>query len=1498
MKQLFLSLVGTALCLSIPHTAFPHTGSNTLSNSAITSSIVASVDESGITTVIDEETATLYINGTGEIPKNFYRTVNLENIKTIVIGDGITSIGEYAFSGCKGLTTIEIPNSVTTIGNNAFSGCTGLTTIEIPDSVTTIGKYAFSGCTGLTTVKIGSGLTSVGDFAFRECNNMEKLELNCSTIGNWFKGHASIKEVILGDNVNTIGSSAFSGCTGLTTIEIPNSVATIGSSAFDGCTGLASIEIPNSVTTIGNYAFQNCTGLTTIEIPNSVTTIKEGAFKGCTGLTTVKIGSGLTSIESYAFQNCNNIEKLELNCSTVGSWFNYKEASIKEVILGDNVNTIGNSAFYGCTGLTTIEIPNSVTTIETKAFSGCTGLTTVKIGSGLTSVVDYAFENCNNIEKLELNCSTIGSWFKNKASIKEVILGDNVNTIGNSAFYDCTGLASIEIPNSVTTIEGYAFYRCAGLTSIEIPNSVTTIGFGAFNGCGLTSIEIPNSVTTIGGSAFGYCSRLTTIEIPNSVTTIGDRAFGYCSRLTTVKIGSGLETVGDDAFKECNNIEKLELNYRAIGNWFSKKASIKEVILGDNVNTIESSAFQNCTGLTTIEIPNSITTIGSYAFNGCTGLTSIEIPNSVTTIGSSVFYGCKGNAHIDISNITADAFSSSNFNEVILGENVVSIEDRAFLSANSITVEGLTPATINSPFSSTAVIYVPSEAYLQYRKADGWKNYISCITSEGYDIVTVEAKAEAANSGILSKIGIDYVGAIRSLTVKGSINSYDIIQFRDKMPLLHTLDLSEATVEASDKPFYNGNCTSDNDLGAYAFYGLENLRSVKLPKAISTIRSYIFYKCSNLENVEIPSTVKSIGTSSFYQCSKLENIILPEMLENIGSSAFYYCTSLSSIIIPNGVKTIKGGGNYNDGAFSCCSGLTSITLPNRLEEIERNTFYGCSKLKEIKMPPTVKKIGQNGFRGNSSLEKVHIPSSMVSIGDYAFYDCNNITAVYTYTVEPTTISENTFSCFETATLYVPTFSFYNYYWDENGWKRFLNLENFDEPYEYFYVNNDYILNDNTGYIEGADGENPDADINSGAGFIVEGEQGDDEEAKQQLGDVNVNHDGQGNGGSIIGDNNLYIDSLHIKIDVKGGRWYFFAFPYDIPFKNIKMENGSEYVFRYYDGEERATNGNGGWKDINENHLKAARGYIFQCSANDVLVLSIGNLKMKKEDKYNELVAHVSENLDDASWNFTGNPYISYYDIADMDYSAPVTIWDGSKYVAIRPGDDDYHFAPYEAFFVQKPETQSCIGFEGDKQMTGNQSKDKQEKQAALRRAKIAAGDTDKRRQLVNIVLSNGEQDDRTRIVFNESQTHNYESSCDAAKFETAGVPQIYTIDDENVHYAINERPAGNGIVKVGYSVTAEGTYTIETQRMDVNVYILDKKEQYLHSLDEGAYTFTTDAGKFEDRFEILLEAAATSIENVNSNNDGENTVYDLMGRRVKRTGKGIYIVDGNKIRVK
>ena len=713
---------------------------------------------------------------------------------------------------------------------------------------------------------------------------------------------------------------------------------------------------------------------------------------------------------------------------------------------------------------------------------------------------------------------------------------------------------------------------------------------------------------------------------------------------------------------------------------------------------------------------------------------------------------------------------------------------------------------------------------------------------------SIEVQAKATSSGVMDEIGITNLINVTELKVKGTINSYDIIVFRDKMPKLEVLDLSEAKVVASTKAFYDNYCTGENDLSCYAFHDMDNLKKIRLPKDITYIGDYTFNSCDNLVDIEIPSMVETIGYEAFYSCNNLRKIIFPESVTHIDNQA----------------------------------------------------FWGCN-LENVVLPPKIKTLGAWAFSYNSPLTEIRIPSSVETISGQVFTGCSNLNKVYTYTVEPTNIYEDTFekSVYQNATLYVPSVSLLNYYWD-TGWKRFLNLATFDEPYDYFYVNNDYTLNDDTGYIEGEDGKKPDVDINAGGGLIVEGSQEDNETPNQNLGDVTVNQDGNGVGGSIIGDNNLHIDNLHIHINVVGGHWYFFAFPYDIKLDKISTKYGSDYVFRYYDGEERATNGHGGWKDINEKHLKAARGYIFQCAANDVLILNIEDVRFKKEDKYNELVAHVSSNLQDASWNFTGNPYLSYYDMNHMGYSAPITVWDSNlnNYVAIRPGDDDYHFSPYEAFFVQKPEGEASVEFSSNGQMTYNQSQQaKQEQQMArsMRLANEGAG----ARQFINLMLQGNSMADKTRVVFNEQQSLAYETSCDAAKFESAGVIQLYTLNNDQVHYAINERPKDNGEVRLAYKAIDAGTFTLEAQRMDIAVAIKDNVTGTIHNLSEGAYTFTTEAGTYEARFTLMFEDAVTGIEDVEAAEiiNAGKAVYDLKGNRVSPTVGGVYIVDGKKVRL-
>jgi len=233
----------------------------------------------------------------------------------------VTSIGDYAFEGCKGLTSITIPNSVTSIGYGAFSSCSGLTSITIPNSVTSIGEGAFSDCSGLTSVTIPNGVTNIGNRAFYDCYRLTSI-----TIPN---------------SVTSIGSDAFFYCSRLTSVTIPNSVTSIGYGAFSNCSGLTSVTIPNSVTSIGNWAFSGCYRLTSITIPNSVTSIGIEAFRGCSGLTSVTIPNSVTSIRNYAFYGCSGLTSvysyIENPTNNTGSNFdnsNYSNATTLYVPYG------------------------------------------------------------------------------------------------------------------------------------------------------------------------------------------------------------------------------------------------------------------------------------------------------------------------------------------------------------------------------------------------------------------------------------------------------------------------------------------------------------------------------------------------------------------------------------------------------------------------------------------------------------------------------------------------------------------------------------------------------------------------------------------------------------------------------------------------------------------------------------------------------------------------------------------------------------------------------------------------------------------------------------------------------------------------------------------------------------------------------------------------------------------------------------------------------------
>ena len=854
-----------------------------------------------------------------------------------------------------------------------------------------------------------------------------------------------------------------------------------------------------------------------------------------------------------------------------------------------------------------------------------------------------------------------------------------------------------------------------------------------------------------------------------------------------------------------------------------------------------------------------VTQLGSELFYNSI-ITKVTLPKSLRVLDAKAFYGCSDLQSVDLSSceeIGYQAFSKCPKLSAILGASC--------------------PKLGGEVFDSCATLFAPLSCAVFYKNASGlygssvgcryseWEEYQNQITYID-DIMEISSNALDDKSGIENVIGATEVSKVTGLKVTGTINSYDIFIIRTKMYNLHYLDLSDADIVACDFPYYESCHTSDNEVGANAFRDLNSLISLKLPK-----------------------NAKVIGDDAVFGCRNLCEVIFPMQLETIGSASFYKCEK-----------------------------LVSVSFPPHLREIGYNAFAFCSSLKDVLFPRTLQHIEQIAFEGCASLTEVRFPSSIQSVGNSAFSGCP-IKNVYTYTIEPIKISQNTFDTdtYSTAELWMPTQSYSNYYYNTQ-WGQFRNDKYhwFDEPYEYFYVNNDYTL-DKGNSADGDKGRfdgTPDVDVNPGGGLIVEGE-GD-----QGAGDVHLKGDGK-NWASIIAHANMDAKRLYIDITVKANCWHFFCFPFDVKRSNISCKGS--FVFRYYDGKVRADKGKGGWTNLpdTEEYLRAGKGYIFQTSMDATLSILIEKDKFGKLPGVTvsgSLEANASTNEQDASWNFVGNPFTSFFNVDENGFTAPITRWNGSTYEAVRPGDDDITLHPFEAFFVQCPADNDKIEFDAANRTTQIKS----EKQAEVNKQKRRQSTLNPNRLMVNLTLGNGNDSDNTRVVFNPEKTARYEMECDAAKFEsgTAAV-QLYSIEAKAGKMAINERQAGS--VRLGYTASKGGTYTISAMRMDQPVLLRDNVMNVTYDLSNGDYQFTSEAGIFDDRFMIMIDGSATGVADI-ARESGVNilpmqggmnitgtegqtvNVYALSGAIVAtRTSdgflsltKGVYVVEVGQMKAK
>lgn len=452
-------------------------------------------DGDNLTWVLTSD-GTLTISGTGEMTSVSPWNNNSDIVK-VKIEEGVTSIGDSAFSQFSSLEEITIPDSMISIEDWAFGNCSSLTSIHIPENVIKIGKGAFYFCSNLSSVTIPEGVTHIEDNTFWKCSSLTSISMP--------------------ESVTRIGEGVFYACSSLTDINIPENVTSIGSRAFENCSNLVSISMPERIVTIGDGAFRFCSNLMNVSIPESITEIEKETFYYCSSLTSISIPENVTSIGDGAFDYCSSLANISMPESMV---------------------SIGKWAFGNCSNLTSISIPESVTSIGEGAFQFCSSLKSMTVPERIVHINNSTFWKCS--------------------SLVNISIPENLTSIGSGAFSDCSNLTSINIPKNVTSIGSSAFLNCSNLKSINIPEGVTSIGAHTFSGCSsLTNLIIPEGVTSIGGHAFWGCSGLVSISIPEEVVTIDEYTFGRCSGLRSIHISKEVDTVLRHAFTGCDNLQDV-----------------------------------------------------------------------------------------------------------------------------------------------------------------------------------------------------------------------------------------------------------------------------------------------------------------------------------------------------------------------------------------------------------------------------------------------------------------------------------------------------------------------------------------------------------------------------------------------------------------------------------------------------------------------------------------------------------------------------------------------------------------------------------------------------------------------------------------------------------------------------------------------------------------------------------------------------------------------------
>lgn len=928
-----------------------------------------------------------------------------ENIVELVLSDGVSGIGDYAFVGCKALKSVVLADSVSRIGKHAFAQCSGISGLDL-GKITEIGESAFEQ-SGLTELRISGGATiTIGNDAFAGCAALKTVRLEQCTLkagDRIWKGCAGLETVMISAGFTEIGSSLFADCTILSQLTLTGNCSAIGAYQFSGCTALTDIRIPNGVIELGSYAFQNCTGISEITLPDSVTAIQAGVFSGCRGLEKIQFSKQLESIGDFAFQNCilftsliipdsvtsmgsgvfSGCSKLEsLSLPFVGSGKEPEEAS-QETLFAYIFGTANYAEasvvkqYYSDSGYSTYYLPDSLTRVTVTggkllygAFDHCSNIKQISIPDSVTSIAPYVFRDCKGLDHIEIadGVTGIGKYaFSGCSGLTGISLPDNLQSIDSAAFLDCTALEKITLPQQITKIADKLFQGCSALQEIGLTGQVESIGEEAFRGCeAIKNISLPSKLTELGSGAFRDCTSLQRITVPAGITFIGEYTFSACTALQEAVIAGKVTEIGAYAFSQC--------------------ALLKSVQIPETVTEIGSHAFSNCEAITSLKLPREITQIGSYAFQNCVGLTGMEVPENTQIIGAAAFSGCSALQRMSLPFVGGAAEA----------ENASSSTAFGYIFGTTAYQGG---SIVKQFYSNTkSVSYYIPDALTEVEIVGGriWYGAFSaCNHLESIRFLSTESVTDISAKAFQGCAGLT------NLTLPNGVQTIGDYAF-------------SGCVALKAIPWINEVKT----IGSYAFQNCSSIKSVSLPQSLTTINTAVFSGCSSLESISLPfvgssaSLEAASATSLFgyifgsvnytgavavgqkYSVSKTATYYLPSSLKKVTISggkilygAFYGCSSLTQLTLPEELTEI---GDY---AFYNCTGITGFTLPKEITKIGSYTFAGCSGLKEMVLPVSVESIGASAFRDCASLQDISIPEKVSNIPSYLFSGCISLDTI-------------------------------------------------------------------------------------------------------------------------------------------------------------------------------------------------------------------------------------------------------------------------------------------------------------------------------------------------------------------------------------------------------------------------------------------------------------------------------------------------------------------------